>query len=74
LLLAEIGLSVGAVAPIGGVIAFKYRCPLVPRRGPAVTSWPVMSCPGSSFCAAVDGGGNVVTFDGGSWTAPVGSV
>src|SRR5271165_6480212 len=30
LLLAEIDLSVGAVALIGGVIAFKYRCPLAP--------------------------------------------
>ena len=35
-------------------------------------SWPVVSCPTSDFCAAVDGGtGNVVTFDGRSWTAPV---
>jgi len=35
-------------------------------------SWPVVSCPASNFCAAVDGaGGNVVTFDGSSWTAPV---
>jgi hypothetical protein len=35
-------------------------------------SWPVVSCPTSNFCAAVDGGGgNVVTFDGRSWTAPV---
>ncbi len=35
-------------------------------------SWPVVSCPTSNFCAAVDGvGGNVVTFDGTSWTAPV---
>ena len=31
-----------------------------------------VSCPTSSFCAAVDGGGgNVVTFDGSRWTAPV---
>ena len=35
-------------------------------------SWPVVSCPASNFCAAVDGvGGNVVTFDGTRWTAPV---
>jgi hypothetical protein len=35
-------------------------------------SWPVVSCPTSSFCAAVDGAsGNVVTFDGSSWSAPV---
>jgi len=35
-------------------------------------SWPIVSCPTSSFCAAVDGaGGNVVTFDGSSWTTPV---
>ena len=35
-------------------------------------SWPVVSCPTSTFCAAVDGGsGNVVTFDGSGWTAPV---
>ena len=35
-------------------------------------SWPVVSCPASDFCAAVDGaGGNVVTFDGSTWTAPV---
>jgi hypothetical protein len=35
-------------------------------------SWPVVSCPTSNFCAAVDGGGgSVVTFDGSSWTAPV---
>jgi hypothetical protein len=32
----------------------------------------VVSCPTSKFCAAVDGNdGNVVTFDGTSWTAPV---
>ena len=31
-----------------------------------------VSCPSARFCAAVDGGGgNVVTFDGSSWTAPV---
>ena len=35
-------------------------------------SWPMVSCPTSNFCAAVDGaGGNVVTFDGHSWTTPV---
>ncbi len=35
-------------------------------------SWPVVSCPTSIFCAAVDGGsGNVVTFDGSGWTEPV---
>jgi hypothetical protein len=35
-------------------------------------SWPVVSCPTSDFCAAVDGAsGNVVTFDGSTWTAPV---
>jgi hypothetical protein len=35
-------------------------------------SWPVVSCPASNFCAAVDGaGGSVVTFDGSRWTAPV---
>jgi hypothetical protein len=35
-------------------------------------SWPVVSCPASNYCAAVDGGsGNVVTFDGTTWTAPV---
>jgi hypothetical protein len=35
-------------------------------------SWPVVSCPASNFCAAVDGGGgNVVTFDGSTWSAPV---
>ena len=35
-------------------------------------SWPMVSCPVSDFCAAVDGNtGNVVTFDGGGWTAPV---
>jgi hypothetical protein len=35
-------------------------------------SWPVVSCPTSDFCAAVDGNdGNLVTFDGSSWTAPV---
>jgi len=35
-------------------------------------SWPVVSCPASNFCAAVDGGGgNLVTFDGRTWSAPV---
>jgi hypothetical protein len=35
-------------------------------------SWPVVSCPASNFSAAVDGGGgNVVTFDGSTWSAPV---
>jgi hypothetical protein len=35
-------------------------------------SWPVVSCPASDFCAAVDGaGGNVVTFNGSTWSAPV---
>jgi hypothetical protein len=40
--------------------------------GEGGVSWPVVSCPTSNFCAAVDGGGgNVVTFDGSSWSAPV---
>jgi hypothetical protein len=40
--------------------------------GEGGVSWPILSCPTSNFCAAVDGaGGNVVTFDGSSWTAPV---
>jgi len=40
--------------------------------GEGGVSWPVVSCPTSNFCAAVDGaGGNVVTFDGTSWTTPV---
>jgi len=40
--------------------------------GEGGTSWPVVSCPISNFCAAVDGAsGNVVTFDGSTWTAPV---
>jgi hypothetical protein len=31
-----------------------------------------VSCSSQSFCAAVDGAsGNVVTFDGSRWTAPV---
>jgi hypothetical protein len=35
-------------------------------------SWPVVSCPASDFCAAVDGAdGNVVTFNGSTWSAPV---
>jgi hypothetical protein len=35
-------------------------------------SWPVVSCPASNFCAAVDGAdGNVVTFNGSTWSAPV---
>jgi hypothetical protein len=35
-------------------------------------SWPMVSCPASDFCAAVDGsGGNVVTFDGRTWSVPV---
>jgi hypothetical protein len=35
-------------------------------------SWPMVSCPTSDFCAAVDGAdGNVVTFDGRSWSTPV---
>jgi hypothetical protein len=35
-------------------------------------SWPVVSCPASDFCAAVDGAdGNVVTFDGRTWGAAV---
>ena len=35
-------------------------------------SWPVVSCPASNFCAAVDGGdGNVITFNGSTWSAPV---
>jgi hypothetical protein len=35
-------------------------------------SWPVVSCPISTFCAVVDGGGgNVVTFNGSTWSAPV---
>ncbi len=32
----------------------------------------VLSCASSSFCAAVDGrAGNVITFNGTSWAAPV---
>jgi hypothetical protein len=35
-------------------------------------SWPVVSCPASDFCAAVDGAdGNVATFTGRTWSAPV---
>jgi hypothetical protein len=35
-------------------------------------SWPMVSCPVSNFCAAVDGGsGNAVTFNGSTWSAPV---
>jgi hypothetical protein len=35
-------------------------------------SWPVVSCPTSSFCAAVDGGGgNALTFNGSTWSASV---
>ena len=35
-------------------------------------SWPVVSCPASDFCAAVDGAdGNVATFNGSTWAAPV---
>lgn len=35
-------------------------------------SWPVVSCPASDFCAAVDGAdGNVATFDGRTWAPPV---
>jgi hypothetical protein len=34
-------------------------------------SWPVVSCPASDFCAAVDGaGGSVVTFNGRTWSTP----
>ena len=29
-----------------------------------------VSCPTSSFCVAADDAGNVLTFDGGSWSAP----
>jgi hypothetical protein len=40
--------------------------------GEGGVSWPMVSCPTSNFCAAVDGaGGNVVTFDGNGWTTPV---
>jgi hypothetical protein len=40
--------------------------------GEGGVSWPVVSCPTSEFCAAVDGAsGNVVTFDGRGWSAPV---
>ena len=32
----------------------------------------MVPCPASDFCAAVDGAtGNVVTFDGSTWTAPM---
>jgi hypothetical protein len=35
-------------------------------------AWPVVSCPASDFCAAVDGAdGNVATFDGRTWAPPV---
>jgi hypothetical protein len=40
--------------------------------GEGGVSWPIVSCPTSNFCSAVDGaGGNVVTFDGSRWSAPV---
>ncbi len=40
--------------------------------GEGGVSWPLVSCPTSHFCAAVDGaGGNAVTFDGSRWTTPV---
>ena len=35
-------------------------------------SWPMVSCPATGFCAAVDGNdGDLVTFDGSRWAAPV---
>src|SRR5262249_14679564 len=40
--------------------------------GEGGVSWPMVSCPTSHFCAAIDGaGGNVVTFDGRNWAKPV---
>jgi hypothetical protein len=40
--------------------------------GEGGVSWPMVSCPASHFCAAVDGaGGNAVTFDGSNWATPV---
>jgi hypothetical protein len=30
-----------------------------------------LSCPSPSFCAAADGSGNALTFNGSSWSAPV---
>ena len=29
-----------------------------------------VSCPSASFCVAVDAGGNALTFNGSSWSAP----
>jgi hypothetical protein len=64
----------------GNALAFNGRTWSAPvnvdpnglTMGEGGISWPVVSCPTSHFCAAVDGAsGNVVTFNGSSWTAPV---
>jgi hypothetical protein len=46
---------------------------VVPSHGAIITSHSLtdVSCPTATFCAAVDSGGNVITYSGGQWSAPV---
>ena len=55
-----LGSSVPALA------AAQWSAPAQIDAGNAITS---VSCPTSSFCAAVDASGNAATFNGASWTA-----
>ncbi len=47
-----------------------WSAPVKIDAGPALGSLRAISCPASSFCAAVDDGGSYLTFDGTSWDAP----
>ena len=50
----------------------RRRLVVVARRIDAENVLDSVSCPTASFCAAVDGIGNVLTYDGRSWSAPRG--
>ena len=50
-------------------VTLTWSAPLSidPNGGPLTS----VSCPSSSFCMAVDGGGNALSWNGSSWSAPV---
>jgi len=57
------------VRPIVGMAVVPSTGTLISPGASAPTT--DISCPTTTFCAAVDYGGNVITYSGGAWSAPV---
>ncbi|MGA2530491.1 MAG: Ig-like domain-containing protein [Acidimicrobiales bacterium] len=58
------GWTQGTAIDSGG---WSQATPIDPLRGDLTS----IACPTATFCAAVDGSGNVLTYDGSSWSSPV---